>query len=118
MEVRFNDQEKVVVKKSKISQTSPLYFKIMDEVEGDIELSMILKRDTIKTSSFTRYLVKDAHHAEIQICNALDEKNVQTKEKIKIGTYANEYKLFLQFRLEPLENKQRNIEVIFIISKD
>lgn len=86
MEVRFKETD-TVVDLSKISFSKGIYYSIKDDVEGDIDINVVLTTDSTEEKSFTRYKVLSAHKALIQICNAHSDKYVRTKEKILLGSY-------------------------------
>ena len=118
MEVRFKETD-TVVDFSEISFSKGIYYSIKDDVEGDIDINVALTTDSTEEKSFTRYKVLNAHKALVQICNAHSDKYVRTKEKILLGSYKKEYKLYLQFCLEPESvNRTRLFKAMFTISKE
>ena len=116
MEILF-DESDIITRKTKIEISKGLYILIKDEVEGDIELRIVFKRDSLKSQCFNRYRCIDSHKGEIQIYNAPDDKNIRTKDYVRIGTYAVNHNLFMGFRLGPVNNKQRDMELSFLIKE-
>lgn len=86
MEIRFKETD-TVVDFSKISFSKGIYYSIKDDVEGDIDINVVLSTDSTDEKSFTRYKILNAHKALVQICNAPSDKYVRTKDKMLLGSY-------------------------------
>lgn len=118
MEIRFKDTD-TAIDISKLSFSKGIYYSIKDDVEGDLDINIALATDSTEEKSFTRYKILNAHKALVQIFNAPKDKYVRTKDKMLLGSYKNDYKLFLQFCLEPEGvNKIRIFKAMFTISKE
>ena len=118
MEIRFKETD-TVVDFSKISFSKGIYYSIKDDVEGAIDINVVLSADSTDEKSFTRYKILSAHKALVQICNAPSDKYVRTKDKMLLGSYKKEYKLYLQFCLEPEGvNRTRVFKAMFTIGKE
>lgn len=78
----------------------------------------MLAKDGTTTNNYTRYHVIDLHNAEILITNADSRKFTRTEQPIKIGTYKNDYLLYLEFVLEPeMTNQQSVLRMKFSIKR-
>lgn len=112
---------KIVLSETRaISETSPASFTVQDAVEGDVLFTFrLVQREEDGNQSYTRYVVKDSHHGEIQISNVPTTKSVRLSESMRVGTYMNTSKLYLTFSLtEVLEGGYRNINVRFFTDKE
>lgn len=116
MIVVFNEESSFQAKDI-ISQTKGINVVIKDNIEGDINLSVNLFVVN-NQESFTKYVVENAHKAEVRIFNAPSHQFVRTVEPIILGTYKNTYVLKMEYLLEPMgSNNQRVIKLTFTISK-
>ena len=118
MEIRFKNTD-TAIDISKLSLSKGIYYSIKDDVEGDLNINIALTTDNKEDKSFTRYKILNEHKALVQICNAPGDKYVRTKDKMLLGSYKNDYKLYLQFCLEPEGmNRIRIFKAMFTISKE
>lgn len=117
MNVEFINTEEVT-KMEKISQEKKVTVKIIDEVEGNINMKLMLKDDDKKKDSYTTYKAIDSHQAEIWIVNAQNDKYTSTQLPILLGTYKKNYSLFLEYVLWPkMSDSVRMISLKFFIKK-
>lgn len=117
MNVDLNNKGKFIIQ-TNISSMSKVDVKIIDRVEGDIDLTICLKTDNANTKSITKYIIKDAHCGEIQIINADLNKYTRAEKPIGLGTYKNKYKLYVDYLLEPLMSDGKSpIRLNFYVEK-
>lgn len=117
MNVEFSGQD-YFLWQTKISYSNSIGLKIIDEIEGNINLTIRQIKDDNDSNSYTRYLVKDLHNAEVIIANADASKFTSTEKPILLGTYKNEYSLLLEYVLEPImSNTQSVLRLKFSIKK-
>ncbi|MCF2660267.1 hypothetical protein JQM83_13885 [Parabacteroides distasonis] len=100
MNVEFNKSD-IYQFQSKISLSKPLRVKIIDRIEGNINLEICVSNDSAKNKSYTRYHVLCPHQAEILIFNPDITKYTSTEKPILLGSYNNNKHLFMEFVLEP-----------------
>lgn len=71
---------------------------IEDDIEGDVTFNVRIKQD--KTGNSQTYIhFKDEHHAIVEIINPNPASNVMPSEPMEIGTYRNDYRLFMDYKL-------------------
>lgn len=117
MEIRF-DNTKSFSKKCSISNSNPLFFKIFDSVEGDINVRIRLSTDDQEEKSYTNYSIIDSWNSEVQIFNAPKEGYVTTDTPIVLGTLLGKYKLMLKYNLSPIDiHNQRAIQLDFYLEE-
>lgn len=117
MEIRF-DNTKSICKISSISNSNPLYFKIFDSVEGDINVRIKLLTNNQEEKSYTNYSITDSWNSEVQIFNAPKEGYVTTDTPIVLGTLLGKYKLLLKYNLSPIDiYNQRTIQLDFYLEE-
>lgn len=117
MNVDFGNSDSFVWQ-TKLSHSNKVPLKIIDNIEGNINLNIMLADDSANRNSYTRYHVIDLHNAEILITNAESNRYTRTEQPIKIGTYKNDYLLYLEYVLEPeMSNQQSILRLKFFIKR-
>lgn len=108
MDIVFDNKD-YFVWQTKISYTKSISLKIIDDVEGNIKLTIHQIIDKNDTSSYTKYNVKDEHNAEIVIANADLTKYTSTRVPILLGTYKNDYYIYMEYVLEPIMSTPQSV---------
>lgn len=117
MDIVFDDKD-YFVWQTKISYTNGVNLKVIDNVEGNINISIHQKKDEEDTSGYTRYNVIDPHNAEVIIANADLSRYTSTNKPILLGTFKNDYLLYMEYVLEPvLSNAQSVLRLKFSIKR-
>lgn len=97
-----------------IMSEEPLVVVLPDNVERDITFKFYLCNDTDNTNSYTKFTTISPTEAEIHIYNA--PETMQTSvEDISVGTYKNDYKLYVNYSLLRTTNDSGTITINFYI---
>lgn len=108
MDIVFKDTD-FFVWQTTISYQNSVSIKVIDDIEGNINLTIRQIKDDNNTNSYTRYQVEDLHNAEVIIANADTTKFTSTEKPIQLGTYKNDYILLLEYVLEPIMSNTQSV---------
>lgn len=96
--------------------------KVLIEDPLDVDMTFVFKmdKDTSHQESYTKYNVIDNGNAEIIIYNVGIARTVSLKQPIQVGSYKQEYKLYVDFVVyAPNEaTSPYVIEISFFTSKE
>ncbi|MBO5181435.1 MAG: hypothetical protein J6B92_06065 [Paraprevotella sp.] len=92
---------------------------IEDPIEGNTTFNITLLHED-GTKNITRFQFNDDHTADVKIVNPGSASNVTPEEPMEIGTYKNDYKLFMDYKLYKQYNGEdyRQINIEFGIKKE
>lgn len=95
-------------------------FKIIlpDDIEGDMTFLFQLSHDDSMEQCHTTFNADTELEATITIYNAPINKSVSLPEDIEIGTYGNQQKLYMNYKLSTKEAEQSRIVVSFYVEED